>query len=204
MGLDPRFRFDIIQCASKPERGRGGNRGRILGFTCGFSTGSIEGVAMKKSANKLTPALIGGAVIGTLSSIPIVNMGNCLCCMWVLLGGVIGVYAYRRELPPRSGMTSGEGAFLGLLCGVFGALIGTLFNTFFMTVFGANMSSFLEQLQGRMEEMPPEWLDWMEKMAGSPLLVLIGLFFTMIVYSIFGMLGGIFGVALFGKKKSRR
>jgi hypothetical protein len=159
---------------------------------------------MEKSASKLTPALIGGVVTGVLSSIPLVSMGNCLCCMWVILGGAVGVYAYRREMPPKSQITLGEGALVGLLCGVFGALIGTLLNTLFMTLLGTGLGSFFEHFRGRLEEMPPDWFDWMEKMAGSPLLVLISLLFSTVVYSIFGMLGGIFGATLFGKKKSGR
>ncbi len=159
---------------------------------------------MKNSVSKLIPALLGGTVIGALSSIPIISMGNCVCCMWVLLGSVVGVYAYNRQLPPRSDLTSSEGALVGLLCGVFGALIGTLFNVMVMAAFGTTMGSFLEFFQDRMDDMPPEWVEWMENMAGSPVLVLIGLFFNTVTYSVFGIMGGLVGAALFGKRKPRK
>ena len=38
-------------------------------------------------ASKVQPALLGGVVIGTLSALPVISMGNCLCCLWVILGG---------------------------------------------------------------------------------------------------------------------
>ena len=37
------------------------------------------------------PALAGGMFLGFLSSIPFIAAGNCLCCMWVLLGGGISL-----------------------------------------------------------------------------------------------------------------
>ena len=38
---------------------------------------------------RFRPALIGGIVIGLLSSIPIVSIGNACCCLWVVLGGLL-------------------------------------------------------------------------------------------------------------------
>ena len=38
---------------------------------------------------KLQPALFGGLFIGVLSALPIINLGNCLCCMWVIGGGAL-------------------------------------------------------------------------------------------------------------------
>jgi hypothetical protein len=36
---------------------------------------------------RLQPALWGGVFIGVLSALPLVNLGNCCCCLWVLVGG---------------------------------------------------------------------------------------------------------------------
>jgi riboflavin transporter FmnP len=164
---------------------------------------------MEKSVSKLTPALIGGAVMGVLSSIPIVNLGNCLCCMWVLLGGAVGAYTYKRQLPAKTELSLGEGAVVGLLYGVFGALMGALISYFFMALFGYNLAqSFYRKFLERADDVTPEFRDWMEGLMGGegfhPILVMISLFFNLIVDSIFGLLGGILGAALFGKKKSGR
>jgi hypothetical protein len=161
---------------------------------------------MQKSASKLVPALIGGTVMGVLSSVPVINMGNCLCCMWILLGGAIGAYAYKRQLPARAELSLGEGALVGLLSGIFGALVSALIGYFFMAVVGYNFAqSFYRGFLERSEDVPPELRDWMEMlMRGggfNPVLVLVSLFFGMILDSVFGTLGGIIGAALFGKKK---
>ena len=86
---------------------------------------------MEENPSKLVPALIGGCVIGILSSLPYIN---CLCCMWILLGGVLGTYLYRRELPPEHEFSSGEGAVVGFLSGIFGALFFTFLIYFFWAV----------------------------------------------------------------------
>ncbi len=161
---------------------------------------------MDKSVSKLTPALIGGAVIGILSSTPFINAGNCLCCMWVLLGGAVGAYAYKRQLPARSELSAGEGALVGLLSGIFGSLFGALLSYLFLAIFGEMAFSFVRNLiMSRSEDVTPEVKDWLEtlmKQGGFNLLwVLVKLFFELVVYSIFGTLGGMIGAALFGKKK---
>ena len=68
--------------------------------------------------NKLKPALIGGAVIGILSVIPLVS--TC-CCLWAILGGLLASYLYVKNSPTP--VTVGEGAIVGALAGVVGAII---------------------------------------------------------------------------------
>ena len=76
---------------------------------------------MENKSSKLVPALIGGGVIGLLSSIPVVNMGNCLCCMWVLAGGALAAYLNAKDRPPEMEYTSGDAALVSIvleLCSV--------------------------------------------------------------------------------------
>ena len=89
---------------------------------------------MDNPPSKLVPALIGGCVMAILSNVPIVNMGNCLCCMWVILGGFIAAYLYQKDLPEGQPFNPGDGAIIGLLAGVFGALFGTLISVLFMAI----------------------------------------------------------------------
>ena len=71
--------------------------------------------------NKLKPAIIGGVVIGLLSIIPIVNLGNICCCLWAILGGLLATYLYVKNSPlPAS---PGDGAILGAIAGAVGGLI---------------------------------------------------------------------------------
>ena len=56
-------------------------------------------------ASKVQPALLGGLVLGVLSGLPLVNMGNACCCLWVIAGGVIAAYLLqqRQSVPITSG-----------------------------------------------------------------------------------------------------
>src|SRR2546422_8085435 len=45
------------------------------------------------------PALAGGMFFGFFSSIPFIAAGNCLCCLWVFLGGGIAVVMLLRQRP---------------------------------------------------------------------------------------------------------
>lgn len=160
---------------------------------------------MEENPSKLVPALIGGCVIGVLSTIPIINMGNCLCCMWILLGGVLGVYLYRREFPPGYELSSGDGAVVGLLSGIFGALFFTFLTYFFWAIVGLKPShELLQSIWESRGEISPEMEEFIEdlQMKGelSPLFVFIQLLFSLIIYSIFGTLGGIIGASILKKR----
>jgi hypothetical protein len=61
--------------------------------------------------------------LGVLSTLPFISAANCICCMWVLLGGGIGSFLLAKQRP--AGITYGDGAFVGVLSGLFGSIIGT-------------------------------------------------------------------------------
>ena len=159
---------------------------------------------MEKTPSKLVPALIGGCVMGVLSTFPFISMGNCLCCMWILLGGGVGAYFYWRQLPPGSEFPVSEGAIVGLLSGVFGALFSTFLGYFFLAI-GANPGSEIIQsiLESR-ADLSPEFEDLLDEIHErgyvSPLFVFIGLLFSLVIDSIFGLIGGIIGAAIFRKR----
>ena len=68
----------------------------------------------------LQPALIGGAVMGTLSALPFINLGNC-CCLWLIGGGVVAAYVLQQN--QEAPITPGDGALAGLFAGIVGAFI---------------------------------------------------------------------------------
>ncbi len=155
--------------------------------------------------SKLKPALIGGGIMAVLSSLPIINMGNCLCCMWVLLGGAVGAYFYARELPDGTPITSGEGALVGLLSGIFGALFGTFLGYFFMAMGGVNPArEIIANVLENRSDISPEVEDILEALQDegfvSPIFVFIGLIFSAVINSIFGTVGGIISASIFRKK----
>src|SRR5690349_1281991 len=68
--------------------------------------------------NKLKPALLGGLIVGLLSSIPFVNY---CCCIWAIGGGGLAAYLYMKSSPMP--ISTGDGAVLGALAGVIGAVL---------------------------------------------------------------------------------
>ena len=75
-------------------------------------------------SNRLQPALFGGLLIGVLSALPLVNVGNCCCCLWVVAGGMLAVHLRQQSSP--FAITSAEGAYVGFLAGLFGGVLGVL------------------------------------------------------------------------------
>src|SRR5687768_9328194 len=54
---------------------------------CGTTVGSDPTQQPGQKLDFVQPALSGGMLLGFLSSMPIIGFFNCICCMWVLLGG---------------------------------------------------------------------------------------------------------------------
>jgi len=161
---------------------------------------------MEESSGKLAPALIGGSVMAVLSWIPVIAMGNCLCCMWILLGGAAGAFWYRKKSPPGASISGGEAAMVGLLSGIFGALFHTFLTYAFLAVTGLNLGQgFLETLIDNAGTIPAEIEDLLLELREegmSPLFVFAGLFISIIVNSLFGMIGAILYVSLTEKKNA--
>ena len=72
-------------------------------------------------ASKFQPALLGGLVLGVLSALPLVNIGNLCCCLWVISGGVVAAYLLQKNQVEPIG--PGDGAAVGFLAGVIGAVV---------------------------------------------------------------------------------
>lgn len=68
--------------------------------------------------NRMKAALIGGAIAGVLSGLPIVS--GC-CFLWSILGGFVAVWMYVKGTPGPISM--GDAAKLGAIAGAFGAII---------------------------------------------------------------------------------
>jgi len=160
---------------------------------------------MNEQPSKLTPALAGGAVMAVLSSVPIISIGNCICCLWILLGGAVAVIIYNRGLPEGQSVNGGEGAVLGLLAGIFGALFGTILSYLFMSLGDMGMTkNILRGIMERQNDLSPELENFLrnfeEGRAFSPGFILISLFASLFVNIVFGALGGLIGASLFKKK----
>lgn len=161
---------------------------------------------MTEKPGKLQPALVGGLIIGLLSSIPLINAGNLCCCLWVLLGGAIAARMLIKRSPILP-ITTGEGAEVGALAGVVGSgivlLIGVPLN---LLLTGSNSES-LRQMADAAND--PALRELILQVAGmmrdhSFLFALLAWFMWSILYIAFATIGGMLGVAMFEKRKGQQ
>jgi uncharacterized protein YqgC (DUF456 family) len=151
-------------------------------------------------SGRLQPAFYGGLLIGVLSALPIVSAGNCCCCLWVVAGGMLAVYLRQQNSPYA--VTSAEGALVGLLAGVIGAVIGVLISIPLDAMMGPFQRQLVERLINSQPDLPPEMRDAVERASAGGRGVAglaIKFLFMLITGTIFGMLGGLLGVAVFKK-----
>jgi hypothetical protein len=148
---------------------------------------------------KFQPALLGGVVIGVLSALPVINLANC-CCAWILFGGALAAYLMQQSHPEP--IMIGDGAIVGLLAGVVGAFVWVLASipiSVAMAPFQAQMA--MEALRNA-ADLGPEMRAFLERFAGAPTIgfgLILGFFVMLVISSLFGMLGGLFGALMFRK-----
>ena len=156
----------------------------------------------------LKPALIGGVLLGVLSAVPVVSAVNCVCCAWVIGGGVLAASLYVKSSPAP--VTLGRGVTLGLLTGLIGAVADTLLTIplhFALAGIGMDFAQSMEQVLEQVPNLPADTRDTLRSIftAGGPLSVFFIVasgFFKVVVYSLMAMLGGTIGVAIFEKRKT--
>lgn len=143
----------------------------------------------------LLSSLIAGAVLGVLGNLPVLNFINCLLCLWVWLGGIFAVYLYNRYERSRTqldqaGATVGQGAGIGALAGVVGAFVGVIVYA---------LTSFIST---PMLESLARSLDINMFNPGTGIGRAMTFFcFNIILYPLFGAIGGLLGAGVFWKRQ---
>jgi hypothetical protein len=151
-------------------------------------------------SSRLQPALLGGVFIGVMSALPIVNFANCCCCLWVLAGGALAVYL--RKQNATIPITAAEGALVGLLAGAIGGVIWAVLNIPIQMFMGPMQAEWIGRLAAGNEDMPPELREMLDRMGSGAAFGAAGIFMSLVnivMTSIFGMLGGLLGVAIFNR-----
>lgn len=148
-------------------------------------------------SGRLQPALFGGLFIGVLSALPIVNLGNCCCCLWVIAGGVLAVYLRQQNSPYQ--VPASEGALVGLLAGLIGGIVAAILSIPMAAMTSSFQAQLLDRVLSSNPEMPQEARDALQRMAAGSALRAANAVMGIVVDTIFGMLGGLLGVALFKK-----
>ena len=72
-------------------------------------------------SSKSQPALLGGLLLGVLSALPFIGIGNLCCCLWILAGGALAAYLLQERQPIP--ISIADGAAVGLMAGAVGAVV---------------------------------------------------------------------------------
>jgi hypothetical protein len=164
-------------------------------------------VSTTTKPNYVQPALIGGAVMGVLSALPLIYLGNLCCCMWVVSGGVVAAYVQQQNQPEP--ITPGDGALAGLLAGLVGACVHLVLAIPIDILMAPMERAMAQRFLDIANTMSPEMRDMVDRMSGRNVefsigLVLIrrvvGFMFMLFIGAIFSTLGGLLGAALFKKQ----
>jgi hypothetical protein len=145
--------------------------------------------------------LIGAVVTGVLS-VSYFSFINMLCCLGVIIGGLVSVqqYASRTEAV----VEAGDGAVLGALAGAGGAVIGSLLDRALrplgldsQTITQGMMEGMMQGMKGQ-QGMPQMMEQMQQGGGGGAMMFLFGVMFSLVLYAIFGAIGGAIGSSLFG------
>lgn len=145
--------------------------------------------------------LIGGGFNGVLSALPIIGAANCLCCLWVVGGGVITAWLLQQgQARP---LELGEGALGGLLAGVVGAVVYTIVWVPLQLFLGSLTGGPADAFDMGDVDVPPEMLQMLEAMeqimSNPPLMALLSFFMMLVAGLVFSTVGGLLGAFFFRK-----
>ena len=147
--------------------------------------------------DRVQPALWGGVFIGVLSALPLVNFGNCCCCLWVICGGALAAYLRQQSSPVQ--IEAAEGALVGLIAGAIGGVIATVLSIPFQFLIGPYQRQIMERILASNPDVPAEARNALEHFGGAAMTI-VGMMITIVIDVVFGLIGGLLGVALFKKK----
>jgi hypothetical protein len=151
-------------------------------------------------SGRLQPALLGGVFIGVLSALPFISAANCCCCLWVVAGGVLSVYLRQQNSP--LGIPPSEGALMGLIAGAIGGLIAGVLGYAVALMIGPWQNDIMRRILEANQDTPPEFREMMERMmSGGAMgaMAVMGMLFNVVLYAVFGLLGGLLGTVIFKK-----
>jgi hypothetical protein len=142
----------------------------------------------------LLTILIAGFAIAIFGSLPILNLINCVLCIWVWLGGALAVFVYRKLQGGQELLTVKQGAGLGALSGLVGALVGAV-----IFALGSSLTIPLMNKLATMMDMGDQLFGDMGSgsVLGSTLVFLV---IDLVLYPAFGAIGGAITASLVQKK----
>ena len=149
----------------------------------------------------LKPAVMGALVIGVLSGLPVVGLGNCCCCAWIVSGGLVAAYLLQSNT--REPITMGDGALVGLLAGIFGAVVNLVVSVPMNLLMGPFQQRMLRQFADSQPDLPDNVRQIFDNVGGRGVGIvgaLLAFVMMLVLGAIFASLGGLLGAFFFKKK----
>ncbi len=118
----------------------------------------------------ISAAIIGGITAAVLSTTPIINLINCLCCIGVIFGGAMGLFYYARLSSEPEVITQPTAVTVGIVTGLFGAFFAVALEWIFFELFGPWQIEFARDLVEHMDDVPvyvEDMLDELEDQIAS-------------------------------------
>jgi hypothetical protein len=151
------------------------------------------------------PALIGGVVMGVLSALPLVYVGNLCCCLWIISGGVLAAYLLQEN--QATPIAVGDGALVGLLAGILGACTHLVLSIPIDILMAPYERAIAQRFLDMIGNVPPELQDLVERFSRQGISVGLILIRRLIVFvpmlfvgAIFSTIGGTIGAMIFKKE----
>lgn len=145
-------------------------------------------------------AILVGGVVTALLSTSYLGLINIFCCLGVILGGIVAVQQY-TSLKDTS-VETGDGAVLGAGAGAIGSLLATLLDRLLrpLSLDGQSLmmglfESFMDPQQMEMVRQQME----ASQQSQSALGMLMTLLFGLVIFAVFGAIGGAIGASIFQK-----
>jgi hypothetical protein len=161
--------------------------------------------------NKYLPSIVTGFGAAVLSTIP--GIKNLNCCLIIPAAAFLSIYLYNKSTGNNSPIKLNKALSYGLITGLIAALFSSLFDILITFITHSNdLVAGLEQTEDMMRELnlgslmdaSMEIMSTMVKeikatgfSALYTVMILISNFF---IFSIFGMLGGLLGMAVLNKR----
>ncbi len=102
----------------------------------------------------VSAAVVGGLTAALLTTTPIVNLVNCLCCAGIIFGGALGMFYYARLNPEPELISPPTAVTVGIVTGLFGAFFAVGLEFIFYEMFGPWQIEFARDIIAQMEEVP--------------------------------------------------
>ena len=154
-----------------------------------------------QAPSMIRPALISGVAFGIAGAIPFVNMLNCACCALIIGCGFVAAYLQAQQCKTVGvAFQPNHGAQVGLLSGLIYGVVTTVVSSLFNLAFGLGDWQDIVQQMDEIGTLDPEVMDQIARFmesTGPSVMVLFGLFISLLFGAIFATIGGLIGGSVF-------